>query len=97
MKKGAQVICIDDKFDAKLVSLIPNRPVKDEMYTVRETLLTRNGKAIQLEELVNPYLYDDVFKGKFEPSFHVRRFRIVDPDETLELQLEEHGVSTIDI
>ena len=58
MRKGTQVICIDDKFDAKLVSLIPNRPVKDEVYTVRETLLTRNGKAIQLEEIHNPKLYD---------------------------------------
>lgn len=95
MKKGTQVICIDDKFDPKLVSLIPNRPMRDEIYTVRETLLTRNGKAIQLEELRNPALYDELHKGMFEPSFHVRRFRIADTEETL--QLEEYGVSTIEI
>lgn len=95
MKKGTQVICIDDKFDPKLVSLIPNRPIRDEIYTVRETLLTRNGKAIQLEELRNPALYDELHKGMFEPSFHVRRFRIADTEETL--QLEEYGVSTIEI
>lgn len=96
MKKGTQVICIDDKFDPKLVSLIPNRPVKDEVYTVRETLLTRNGKAIQLEEIRNPELYDQLHQGMFEPSFNVRRFRIADtaPEE---LELEEHGISTIDI
>jgi len=96
MKKGAQVICIDDKFDPKLVSLIPNRPVKDEMYTVRETLLTRNGRAIQLEELRNPVLYDELHKGMFEPSIHIRRFRIVDTED-LQLELEEHGVSTLNI
>jgi hypothetical protein len=96
MKKGAQVICIDDTIDPKLVSLIPNRPVKDEMYTVRETLLTRNGRAIQLEELRNPELYDELHQGMFEPSFHIRRFRIVDTED-LQLELEEHGVSTIDI
>ena len=96
MRKGTQVICIDDKFDAKLVSLIPNRPVKDEVYTVRETLLTRNGKAIQLEEIHNPELYDQLHQGMFEPSFSVRRFRIADtaPEE---LELEEYGISTIDI
>lgn len=96
MKKGTQVICIDDKFDPKLVSLIPNRPVKDEMYTVRETLFTRNGRAIQLEELRNPELYDELHNGTFEPSFHIRRFRIADTED-LQLELEEHGVSTIDI
>jgi hypothetical protein len=94
MNIGTQVICIDDKFDDTLVSLIPNRPILDKVYTIRDTLLTRNGKAVHLEELINPSLVDNVTKFTFEPSFHVRRFRPI-----LETSLEqtEYELSTIAI
>jgi len=90
MEIGTQVICIDDKFDTSLVSLIPNKPVLDKVYTIRDVLLTRNGKAVHLEEITNPPLYDHVHNGTFEPSFHIRRFRKLTEDK---LELQEHGVS----
>ena len=36
IKEGDQVVCIDDVFDPRSVIIIPNRPVKDRIYTVRE-------------------------------------------------------------
>lgn len=95
MKKGTSVICINDKFDTELVSLIPNRPVENKLYTVRDSLLTRNGKAVHLEEITNPSLYDKIHNGFFEPSFHVKRFRLAQPEETK--QLEEYELSTFAI
>ena len=90
MEIGTQVICIDDKFDTNLVSFIPNKPVLDKVYTIRDVLLTRNGKALHLEEITNPPLYDSVHNGTFEPSFHIRRFRKLIEDN---LELQEHGIS----
>lgn len=92
MNIGTQVLCINDKFDTNIVSLIPNRPVEEKIYTIRDILLTRNGKAVHLEEITNPPLYDKVHNGTFEPSFNINRFR---PILETELELEEHGISTL--
>jgi len=95
MNIGTSVVCIDDKFDIKQMSLIPNRPVLNEVYIVRDTLLTRNGKAIHLEEITNPPLHDQFHDGSFEPSFHIRRFRLAKPEEIK--QQEEYELSTLAI
>ena len=95
MNIGTSVVCIDDKFDIKQMSLIPNRPVLNELYTVRDNLLTRNGKAIHLEEITNPPLHDEFHNGSFEPSFHIRRFRLATKEEIT--QKEEYELSTFAI
>jgi hypothetical protein len=78
MKVGNLVKCIDGKFTSDQVFLIPNRPEEQRIYEVRKVLFTRNGKAILLVEIENPLITDEVSKLKFEPSFRVNRFVIVD-------------------
>lgn len=80
MKQGNLVKCIDDNFLEQQKKLIPNRPIKNSIYEVRKKLLTRMGPAIQLYELENPLVEDPATGLKFEPSFNVKRFVIVDPE-----------------
>ena len=86
MKNGNLVVCIDANFTPEQITLIPNRPEKDGCYEIRKILLTRNGKGVLLYEIENPLLEDAVSKMKFEPSFSMERFRIL--DDTTELSLE---------
>ena len=99
MKPSKLVICINDKFNLtpEQSLLIPNRPIKDEIYMVRKRLVTRNGISLLLEEIYNPLLQDRMTGMQFEPSFHIDRFRnIEDPigDELIEEINEESTILT---
>lgn len=72
---GTRVICINDLFSEEQLALIPNRPVKNEEYTIDEVLLTRRGKAVTLVEIDNPPLIHPTGLGTFIPSFDINRFR----------------------
>lgn len=73
MKIGTLVRCNNDLFTPYQVSLIPNRPIKGNFYTIKDVLLTRHGKGIILEELENPLL-PLIGIGTFTPSFSINRF-----------------------
>jgi hypothetical protein len=75
IKFGARVVCINDSFSEEQMAMIPNRPVKDEQYTVDEVLVTRRGKAVTLVEIDNPPLTHPTGLGTFIPSFDINRFR----------------------
>ena len=74
IKFGSRVVCINDVFTNDQVSLIPNRPVRDNLYTVDEVMITRRGKAITLVEIDNPPLTHPTGLGTFVPSFDINRF-----------------------
>ena len=74
IKFGSRVVCINDVFTDDQVSLIPNRPVRDNLYTVDEVMITRRGKAITLVEIDNPPLTHPTGLGTFVPSFDINRF-----------------------
>lgn len=76
IKKGEQVVCIDDSFHPRVFDLIPVRPVKDKIYTVRDIEYHNvNDKVgILLEEIYNPPILSGVLKTKKEPTFNIIRF-----------------------
>lgn len=81
-KAGELVICIDDKFTEEQIALIPNRPIEDKVYTIREAFPVRGGKdAVRLEEIINPQIPEGTFT--FEPSFNATRFRSVSSPQNL--------------
>ena len=71
------IICIDDSFSPIQIAEIPNRPVKDKMYTIRDIVKSANGIGLLLNEIHNPnngWVVRDGMKFTFEPNFNVRRF-----------------------
>ena len=74
IKFGSRVVCINDSFTDDQVALIPNRPVRDNQYTVDEVMITRRGKAVTLVEIDNPPLTHPTGLGTFIPSFDINRF-----------------------
>lgn len=77
IKFGSRVVCTNDSFSEEQIALIPNRPVKDEHYTIDEVMITRRGKAVTLVEIDNPALVHPTGLGTFTPSFDINRFREV--------------------
>ena len=75
VKFGSRVICINDVFSDEQIAMIPNRPVKDNEYTIDEVMITRRGKAVTLVEIDNPPLTHPTGLGTFIPSFDINRFR----------------------
>lgn len=70
-----EVICINDKFPPESQSVIPNLPVEDNLYTIRDITRLLNGKtAVWLVEIENPELPHPSGMGTFEPSFNIDRF-----------------------
>ena len=88
MKVGQEVVCIDGEFMPPQISLIPNRPKEDKIYTIRDIFTTRMGRALHLEEITNPQLEHPSGLGTFEPSFAIERFRPLIEDE-VEATVEE--------
>ena len=88
MRVGQEVICINDRFSPVQIEIIPNRPLEGKMYTIRDIFTTRNGRAIQVEEINNPLLDHPSGMGKFEPSFAIDRFRPIVSDD-IEIAVEE--------
>ena len=72
-----EIICINDIFTPRQKSVIPNRPVVDKIYTIREVFNTEFGVAVYLNEIHNPPV-DGGTMGTtsftFEPSFNIERF-----------------------
>lgn len=75
------VLCINDTFTELQQSLIPNRPVKDRIYTIRDVIRTLGGAVgLLLEEIKNPPLEHPSGLGTFEPNFDIKRFRDINGD-----------------
>ena len=78
MDVGDIVVCIDDFFEDKVKLKVPNRPVKNVFYMVRERVDYPQHAimGIRLEEIYNP-LIDVVINGEkiqSEPAFRESRF-----------------------
>ncbi|NTS41633.1 hypothetical protein HRG84_12015 [Flavisolibacter sp. BT320] len=84
IKFGSRVICVNDQFSDEQIAMIPNRPVRDQEYTIDEVMITRRGKAVTLVEIDNPPLKHPTGLGTFIPSFDINRFK-----EMEELPAEE--------
>ncbi len=71
------IICIDDHFTAEQIAEIPNRPVQDTMYSIRDVVKSANGIGLLLNEIHNPqtgWVVRNGIKFTFEPNFSIRRF-----------------------
>jgi len=76
MKVGSLIECVNDKFDPKQIELIPNRPKKGKIYTIRLIKQYPNNKiGLLLEEIINEPLILPDTTGLFEPTFDINRFR----------------------
>lgn len=80
IKEGDQVVCIDDNFDPRSMEIIPNRPKKDSIYTVREMRYydMHDKMGVTLVEIKNPLIVKDFFGKLQEPSFNIIRFAPLD-------------------
>jgi hypothetical protein len=72
---GDKVLCIADNFHPRSILLIPNRPVKDQEYIVREIIEVRDEVGLLLEEISNPLLVNDNDGSLYEPNFNINRFK----------------------
>ena len=86
------MICINDNFTTEQMEAIPNRPIKDEHYSIRDVVKYMDGRVgYLLNEIHNPPL--DRGNGfSFEPTFGT--FRFVDDDLSelfTEEKIEEHA------
>lgn len=71
------IICIDDSFTPEQMADIPNRPIKDSMYSIRDIVKSANGIGLLLNEIENPktgWTMRNGMKFTFEPNFSIRRF-----------------------
>lgn len=76
MKVGSLVECVNGKFDLKQTELIPNRPKKGKIYTIRVIKQYPNNKiGLLLDEIINEPLMLPNLDGLFEPTFDINRFR----------------------
>ena len=90
IKEGDQVVCIDDVFDPRSIEVIPNRPKKDSIYTIREIRYydMHDKMGVTLVEVKNAHDVRDFFGKLQEPSFNIVRFVAI--DEVLdEISIEE--------
>ena len=90
IKEGDQVVCINDVFDRRSIELIPMRPVKDKIYTVREMRYydMHDKMGITLVEIKNPQIVRNLFGTFLEPSFNIIRFAPLD-DVLDKISIEE--------
>lgn len=96
---GTKVVCVDAMFDARSIALIPNRPKKDLVYTVREIIEHPEVAAIGLllNEITNPELKHATKGHMFEPTFSINRFvpldwEIKEDDLVKEKEYEAEGI-----
>jgi hypothetical protein len=71
--------------------MIPNRPVRDNHYTIDEVIVTRRGRAVTLVELDNPPLMHPSGGGTFIPSFDINRFKELEeaPEKAIKEELQQ--------
>lgn len=81
------VECIkDDGYLPEHLQWLPNRPIKGDIYTVRERVHGVRGLGYLLEELHNPLMPNGV-----EGNFSAKRFKPVDDIDITELtEVLEH-------
>lgn len=90
IKEGDKVVCIDDVFDPRSIMIIPHRPMKDRIYTVKELRYydMHDKMGVLLQEIKNPDNVRDFFGKTQEPSFNIVRFAPL--DEVLDqIEIEE--------
>jgi hypothetical protein len=83
------IICIDDNFTPDQINDIPNRPIKDKLYTIRDVVKSANGVGLLLNEIHNPHTGWTIRNGMkftFEPNFNIRRFADL---QNMPLQVEQ--------
>lgn len=71
------IICINDNFSPEKMAEIPNRPIKDKFYTIRDVIKSQNGIGLLLNEVHNPKSGWTILNGikfTFEPNFSIKRF-----------------------
>ena len=71
------IICIDDNFTPEQMVDIPNRPIKDSIYSIRDVVKSANGIGLLLNEIENPktgWTTRNGMKFTFEPNFNINRF-----------------------
>ena len=92
------IICINDLFSEQTRQLIPNRPIQDKVYSIRELFKVPNYKsgvmngmewAVLLNEIHNPHISHPVGNATYEPSFSIKRFRNLDGTQITDEQVEE--------
>lgn len=84
------LICINSEFPPETRVRVPNLPVKNQMYTIREMFpIMGKGMAVRLNEIRNPLLKDDFTGVKFEPSFSIKRFSKLDGFPPTEEEIKE--------
>jgi hypothetical protein len=90
MNIGSLVECVDGNFDSKIIELIPNRPKKGKIYTIRaiQNYPKKNSVGLLLEEIINEPLMMPNLDGLFEPTFNIERFREL-PEVNIEELIEE--------
>ena len=80
IKEGMEVVCINDNFPQQSIDAIPNRPVKNKVYVVREIryydYLDKVG--VLLKEINNPPTVRGLLGSDLEPSFSITRFTPLD-------------------
>lgn len=84
------IICINDKFTPEQIADIPNRPVRDKIYTIRDVIKSANGIGLLLNEIHNPqngWTVRDGMKFTFEPNFNINRFTDLNGSPLMEVSL----------
>lgn len=100
-----EVKCINDLFSQEARQVYEQygvvTPYLDNVYSVREVVITRVGTGLLLNELVNPkmWIYGEGENAMFaEPNFSVNRFRNLDGTEInveqLRHETKDTGVTT---
>lgn len=82
---GQKVVCVDDEFNEGQIDLIPDRPVKGKIYTIREIDIGRTWNhnlpvaiVLYLKGLNNPASDHPPYK---ERGFDSKRFRPLREEE----------------
>lgn len=94
--KNQEVICINDQFHPESKKLIPNLPVENSIYTIRDCFGQKGTMVVLLNEIVNPHVNatndstgDGGYGFSFEPTFKADRFTtLLGTDLTEEFELE---------
>ncbi len=89
MNVGSLVECINGSFEPRVIELIPNRPKRGKIYTIRQIRQYPNKSVgLLLEEIINEPLMLPNLDGLFEPTFNIERFREL-PEANIEELIEE--------
>lgn len=86
-----EIICINDQFSPEQIQHIPNRPVRDNIYTIRDVIRSQNGIGLLLNEIRNPsdsgYTTINGMDFSFEANFNQNRFTKLDGSPLTEQDL----------